>query len=64
MPNDTTQSPTHKAKDDVKHAVAEDYSENMFRDGHNRAENDPKIRNAPDYDRVAHGGKRNADADA
>ena len=32
----------------------QDYSRNMFRDGHNRTETNEKAHDAPDYDRAAH----------
>lgn len=31
-----------------------DYTNNMFKDGNNRAENDKKVQRAPAYDRAAH----------
>lgn len=34
--------------------AAEDYAENMFKDGHNRAERDEKVHHAPAYDAAAH----------
>ncbi|MFO1241772.1 MAG: hypothetical protein U1E36_00995 [Rickettsiales bacterium] len=58
-----SKSPTHKSSDKIKQATAEDYSENMFLEGKNRAEKNTNIRNAPDYDKVVRNGKRNEDAD-
>ncbi len=37
---------------------ADDYAENMLKDGHNRAEKDRIVREAPDYERAAKTGKR------
>lgn len=37
--------------------AAEDYSRNMFAEGHNRAATDPAVHKAPEYDHAAHIGK-------
>ncbi len=38
----------------LRTAIAEDYTANMFKDGHNRTEENSNARIAPDYDRAAH----------
>lgn len=43
--------------------MADDYAENMFKDGNNRAERNPKVHNAPAYDRAAHTPDSDVDMD-
>jgi hypothetical protein len=46
-------NPKPQEKSQTKSVVAQsadDYARNMFKDGHNRAEHNPLVANAPDYD--------------